>query len=105
MDDKVVQFDAFKRRNKEVDDKPSDADKYKYLEGKATCLACRHSWQCVSEVGETTFTCPECGLHKGIMSLLTAPDNYWECAACSNEFFMVSSDGCLCTCCGTLQTF
>lgn len=105
MDKNVVQLSAFKKRSKEVAQQQSAEDNYKYIQGKATCLACRHEWQVVSEVGETSFTCPECKLDKGVMNQLVAPDTFWECGSCNNEFFMVSPDGCVCTCCGTLQNF
>ena len=106
MDDNVVQLDAFKQRksNSDTDAVPS-SDTEPHIQGKAICLSCRHDWQVVAAVGETCFTCPDCGLHKGVMNQVIAPDIYWQCGTCDNEFFMVSPDGCVCSCCGTLQNF
>ncbi len=104
MDGNIVQLDAFKRRGEEVEQSSAD-DKYNYIQGKATCLACRHDWQVVADVGTTSFHCPECNLDKGVINQILAPETYWQCGTCHNEFFMVSPDGCVCTCCGTLQTF
>lgn len=106
MDDNVVQLDAFKKRseNSEVNT-ASSSDTKPHIQGNATCLSCRHDWQVVAEAGETCFTCPECGLTKGVMNQVIAPEIYWECGSCQNAFFMVSPDGCVCSCCGTLQNF
>ena len=76
-----------------------------HLEGRALCLECKHTWQAVAPVGTLTLECPKCHLHKGTMTHLVFPEQYWQCA-CGNCAFALSKHSILiCMYCGKPQSW
>ena len=75
--------------------------------GDAFCVQCDHSWIAVAPVGTTQLECPECHTMKGLWKFPFAPEKgtmVRECH-CGNQLFYLTTEGHLCTNCGTYQQY
>lgn len=74
-----------------------------HLEGPALCLACKHEWRAVIEIGDGTvlskMECPACSAERGVFATHPQKDGgHWVCT-CSNYLFAITPEGVYCPCC------
>lgn len=63
-----------------------------HLSGGASCLACKHTWQAVAELGVNDLECPSCGLLRGVWSYPIHPaegSSVVTCVHCQGEHWHV----------------
>lgn len=78
-----------------------------HLQGPVRCLACRHEWPAVVPAGRYgALECPECGLLKGTLIHMLAPEVVWTCG-CGCDIFAISgkTKDILCVQCGAAQSW
>lgn len=80
--------------------KASHAEPERTLEGKASCLQCKHTWHAVAPVGTVDLDCPACGSEKGLFAYQVKVEGYsWHCE-CGNDLFQLTPAGAVCVQCG-----
>jgi hypothetical protein len=70
-----------------------------HMSGRAVCLACKHEWVAVAEIGTICLECPKCSLMKGAFVAMCVPDVALVCN-CGNALFYMTHDGPMCGNCG-----
>lgn len=80
------------------------------MQGPAVCLACKHQWEAVSEVGvdAATLECPSCHAAKGaFMKYVQHDAPAWCCEKCDSSLFMIllikDTPSVACASCGELR--
>ncbi len=77
-----------------------------HITGKARCIACKHEWQAVAEVGAVWLECPECATGKGLFLGPCSPPEggyMWRCN-CGCDVFFIVPEAVKCCQCGAQQS-
>jgi len=70
--------------------------------GGARCLACKHEWVAVADIGAWSFECPSCGLDKGQFIATCVPAEYFQCN-CGCSHYMITKTHAICCNCGLAE--
>jgi hypothetical protein len=96
-----ISLDDARRKREE-----KEREEGEWLEGPASCTACKHRWEAVAPVGTWALECPSCGTERGIWRGPCVPQDgelWWSCGTCGGPFLYATPDGLHCVGCGLPQ--
>jgi hypothetical protein len=80
-----------------VFEKPSKGS----VSGECKCIACKHEWVGVAEIGTFELECPQCQTMKGVFKRFCSRiESHFQCN-CGCEIFGVTDRGIYCLVCGS----